>query len=209
MKAIVVSMLAALALAVGVVFAVRTPAGPEDFAPVKVTVAGVPLTLDPRLARAPSDLARPALEEIDLVFAMPDFAPAGRGAGAKAGDASIAKLVFMTLRRVDDKIEPREKPARLYARFLSPAVEAHPAGLILRRFEPGGPYDGEQLYMAAPEGRAFWARCATATGQLPATCISEARIGGLDLRLRFDPGALGDWERLTAGVVRMVEGMGR
>jgi hypothetical protein len=207
MRALVVSIMAALALAAGAFLAVRKPVGPQDFAPVKVMVAGVPLTLDPRLARAPSDLARPALEELDLVFAMPDLAPAG--ANANAGAWALEKLVFLTLRRVDEKIEPREKPARLYARFLSPAVEAHPAGLILRRFEPGSPYDGEQLYMTAPEGRAFWARCASATGQLPATCLSEARIGGLDLRLRFDPGSLGDWERLTAGVMRLVEGMGR
>ena len=205
MKALFAVLIAVLALAAGAVVALRSPSAPEASAPVKVTVAGVALTLDPRLARTAADLASPALEELDLVFAMPDFAPVG----GKAGAYPLEKLVFLTLRRPDDRVEPRDKPARLYLRFLGAAVEAHPTGLILRRFEPGGPYDGEQLYMTPPEGRAFWARCASATAGLPATCVSEARIGGVDARLRFAPELIGDWEKLNAGVARLVEGMGR
>ncbi len=203
MKAIALASLAALALAAGAVWFLRAPLAGDDGAPVSVSVAGVPLWVDPHLARARADLAQRALEELDLFAAMPNLEPAGDKAMA------LEKLVFLTLRRMDDKIEPRDKPAKLYARFLSPAVEVHPAGLILRRFEKGSPYEGEQLYMTPPEGRAFWARCAAATQALPATCISEARIVGLDIRLRFAPEALAEWEALTAGVVRLVEGMGR
>lgn len=209
MKSIGVLIVAIAALVFGALWALRAPGASEDASPVKVTVAGVPLTLDPRFARNPADLSGAPLEELDLVFALPGLLPAGPKAGAKAGAIPMEKLIFVTLRGRDERIEPREKPARLFARFLSPAVEAHSAGLIMRRFEAGGPYDGEQLYMTAPEGRAFWARCASATGQIPATCLSEARIGGLDLRLRFKPELLGDWERLAAGVARMVEGMAR
>ncbi len=207
MKAIAVTSLAALALAAGAFWLLRAPSGADEAAPVALAVAGVPLHIDPRLARVRADLSNRALEELDLVAAMPDLAPAG----GKASAIALERLVFLTLRRKDDKVEPRDKPVLLYARFLDPVVEAHPAGLILRRFEPGCPYDREVLYMTPPEGRAFWARC-TPAGQaqpIPATCLSEARIGGLDIRLRFAPEALGEWEALTAGVVRLVEGMGR
>ena len=205
MKAIAVTSLAALALAAVAFWLLRAPPARDDAAPVSLAIAGVALRIDPHLARASADLANPAPEELDLVAALPDLVPAGD----KANAIALEKLVFLTLRRMDEKVEPRDKPMRLYARFLSAAIEVHPAGLILRSFEPGSPYQGEQLYMTPPEGRAFWARCAAATQALPATCISEVRIGGLDIRLRFAPEALGEWEAMTAGVVRLVEGMGR
>ena len=205
MKAFAVSLLALLALACGAFWWWGAPPAPGDFSPVRLAVAGVALRVDPRMARASADLANPAPQELDLVLALPDLSPAG----AKASSLLLDKLVFLTLRPQDEKIEPRDKPAKLYARFLSPAVEVHPAGLILRRFETDSPYGGEQLYMTPPEGRAFWARCASASDQLPATCISEARIAGLDIRLRFKPDMLGEWEAVTAGVTRLVEGMAR
>lgn len=203
MKVFGASILALLALAGAAFWWWRAPPAPGDASPVRLAVAGVALRVDPRLARTPADLANPAPQELDLVLAMPDLSPAG----AKANSTPLEKLVFLTLRPRDEKIEPRDKPARLYARFLKQGVEAHPAGLILRRFEQGSPYDGEQLYMTPPEGRSFWARCASASDQLPATCISEARIAGLDIRLRFKPEMLAEWETVAAGVVRMVEQM--
>ena len=205
MKVIASTLLAALALAAAL-WVWRQPPAPDDDKPVLISVAGVSLRVDPKLARVRADLANRALEELDLALAMPDFSPAG----VRANAMPMEKLIFLTLRRADEKIEPREKPAKLYARFLEPTVEVHPAGLILRRFEPGGPYDREALYMTPPEGRVFWARCMPAgpTGATPATCLSEARIAGLDIRLRFAPESLGAWEALTAGVVRVVERMG-
>ena len=203
MKAFGACLLALLALTGLALWWWRAPPAPADPSPVRLAVAGVALRVDPRLARTPADLANPAPQELDLVLALPDLSPAG----AKANSMPLEKLVFLTLQQPDEKIEPRDKPTRLYARFLGTGVEVHPAGLILRRFEPGSPYEGEQLYMTPPEGRAFWARCAAATLTLPATCISEARIGGVDIRLRFKPEALGAWETLTAGIVRMVQQM--
>ena len=205
MKAFGACLLALLALAGAAVWWWRAPPAPDDSSPVRLAVAGVALRVDPRLARAVADLANPAPQELDLVLAMPDFSPAG----PRASSMPLEKLVFLTLRQRDERVEPRDKPAKLYARFLSPAVEVHPAGLIVRGFEPGSPYDGEQLYMTPPEGRVFWSRCANASDQLPATCISEARIAGLDIRLRFKPDMLGEWEAVTAGVTRLVEGMAR
>ena len=205
MKAFGACLLALLALAGVAVWWWRAPPAPDDSSPVRLAVAGVALRVDPRLARAVADLANPAPQELDLVLAMPDFSPAG----PRASSMPLEKLVFLTLRQQDEKVEPRDKPAKLYARFLSPAIEVHPAGLIVRGFEPGSPYDGEQIYMTPPEGRAFWARCAAATAQLPATCISEARIAGLDMRLRFKPEMLAEWEAMTTGAVRLVEEMAR
>ena len=205
MKAFGACLLAVLALACAALWWWRAPPALGDLSPVRLAVAGVALRVDPRLARTVADLANPAPQELDLVLAMPDFSPAG----PRASSMPLEKLVFLTLRQQDEKVEPRDKPAKLYARFLSPAIEVHPAGLIVRGFEPGSPYDGEQIYMTPPEGRAFWARCAAATAQLPATCISEARIAGLDMRLRFKPEMLAEWEAMTTGAVRLVEEMAR
>ena len=47
-------------------------------------------------------------------------------------------------------------------RFLEPDGWSHPGGLIARAFQAGSPFEGQELYFVAPEGRVFAARCAKA-----------------------------------------------
>ena len=82
----------------------------------------------------------------------------------------------------------------------------------MRRFEAGSPYDREELYIAPPEGRTFYARCMRPIQPpdgLPESCISEFRQGGLDIRVRFNPELLPHWSQLTEGVRGLVRSLQR
>jgi len=120
---------------------------------------------------------------------------------ARLAPGAPGRLFVTVLRAGDDVLPPADRPARLYARFLSPAATPTAGGLIRREFRSGTPYEGETLYVAGPDGRSFAARCAPATpGALPETCLSEMRIDGFDVRLRLAPDALAYWRAVVEGL---------
>ena len=126
-------------------------------------------------------------------------------------DASTG-TIYLNLREQEKSIDPAERPARLYVRFLETEQWTHPGGLIMRHFESSSPFGREDLYMAPPEGRVFAARCIRPQQPpdgLPNTCIAEMRLQGLDLRMRFSPELLSDWERITLGVRGLVHSLVR
>jgi hypothetical protein len=91
----------------------------------------------------------------------------------------------------------------LYARFVAAEARSAPGGLIRRRFRDGTPFEGEDLVVAAPDGRAFWARCATSGSRNEgASCLTEMRFGDTDVQGRFSPALLPRWELLASGVQR-------
>jgi hypothetical protein len=148
-------------------------------------------------------------DRLALAALFPDFSPPARAdmtpaAGAKGQRGQ--RLVFVTVSLKDDSVDPAERPSRLYARFLEGDAWSGPGGLILRRFEQDSPYDLEQLYLAPPDGREFFARCpkpraaGQTAGQAPADmCLSMFRAGALDVELRFQPALLEHWEALMDG----------
>ncbi|MEH3148212.1 MAG: hypothetical protein PGN34_23435 [Methylobacterium frigidaeris] len=71
-----------------------------------------------------------------------------------------------------------------------------------RRFRTGTPFEGEDLYLAQPNGNRFAARCATALPDPQGACLSEVRIGDLSLRVRFAAGRLPFWNEALAGLER-------
>ena len=132
-----------------------------------------------------------------LAFAavFPDFAPAFRATAPR-------EMVFVTLTPRDDGVNPAERPEKLYARFLEGDAWIGPGGLIMRRFEQNSPYDLEQLYVAAPDGRDFFARCPKPASDGAASaelCFFVFRVDGLDVELRFPPAQLENWETLNEG----------
>ena len=147
--------------------------------------------------------------EIELAASASDLRPVSRPRKLRpeTEDAS-AGIIYLNLREQEKSIDPAERPARLYVRFLETEQGPHPGGLVMRRFETGSPFGREDLYMSPPEGRLFAARCIRPQQPpdgLPNTCIAEMRLQGLDLRLRFSPERLGDWEQITAGVRGLVK----
>lgn len=139
-----------------------------------------------------------------FIARFPDFSPPladlKRRIIAQSSDQNLVQLVVSA---ADDSLDPKDRPKRLYARFLESEASVGPDGLVMRRFKQGSPYDLEQLYVAPPDGRRFFARCpnsANAAGR-PAQdfCLFVFRRDGLDVELRFAPALLEHWEALADG----------
>jgi hypothetical protein len=162
-------------------------------------IGTVRLHLDPALARFEEQRRGGRQERLDLALLLPDFRAAGtlRERGQSAEELA-EKMVFLSVSAADGTLDPADRFVQLYARFLTPEQAAGPAGLIKRRFEPASPFANEDLFIAAPEGRQFAARCRAAEAGLPDMCVYEFWRGGVAVQLRFSPRALADWPNLKA-----------
>ncbi len=99
---------------------------------------------------------------------------------------------------------PSERTPLLHARFLSPVAVSAEGGLIRREFRGGTPFEGEILYLAPPDGRAFSARCMPVRIGTPReTCLAEIRSGASDIRIRLAAEHLKDWQAVTRGLQRL------
>jgi hypothetical protein len=194
-------------LVVGLLAYAMTRPRHSSNATVYALVGKATLAFPPDYGRGGAEQNGGRLDRLDLAAFFPDFKAAGRLDDVKPTDDLAERAeatVFMTLTPDDGSLDPADRPIRLYARFLDPIGYQHPGGLVRRRFQDGSPYEGEDLYMALPEGRSFWARCprspAGAATKPPEPCLWEARLDGLDVAVRFAPALLTQWERLAEGV---------
>jgi len=160
----------------------------------------------------PSSYFRPPSDDgaIELAAFFPAFSPAGRFDDIDAHtdlDDRFQRLVFLELRPADAKVDPAERVSRLYLRFLSETAWSHPGGLIARAFEPGSPYEGDELFFTPPDGREFAARCRAGgpERETPNTCIAVVRSGGIDAQVRFSAGLLSEWPKLMEGARGLIE----
>lgn len=170
---------------------------------VETDVGGARFAFPAAYARDEAAASGGFTDRLALEARFPDFSPPA----AKGGKGPA--LVFVTISLKDDSVDPAERPARLYARFLEGDAFSGPGGLILRRFERDTPYDLEQLYLAPPDGSSFFARCpkpADARQAAPAgQCLSLFRAGALDIELRFAPALLEHWEALNQGAHAFID----
>jgi len=173
------------------------PAAPEKPAPARIgyELAGHALSVPASWLRETMDRSGGTVPRLDLAIPWPGTAA-----------ASDAEIVTVTLVPADAALDPAERPAKLYLRFLAPETWPGPGGLVLRRFRPGTPYAGEELYLAPPDGRRFFARCtrAGATGIVAPLCTTVMRLAGIDVMLRFDSERLADWPRIGASAERLI-----
>lgn len=178
MRPVVPLSLAAL-FAVGASFTAFLWKGDAPGMIVEAEIAGMRFFYAPAYARDDATATGGMSDRLSFVAEFPDFTPleARKRVGAKA--------VVIAVSPRDDAMEPAERPARLYARFLGAEVSTGPGGLVLRRFEANTPYDLEALYVAPPDGRGFFARCPKAqSGAAPEPCLSIFREGAVDVELR-------------------------
>jgi len=208
LRAIILTiLLAAAAGAAYVGHRIRTeraePAGVAVF-----TVGQKRLTIERAMVRDPALRGGGAVNRLDLALIWPEF----RGIGATPPSAG-ADLVFVAIEDVAQRtlaaneIDPVEQPIQLYSRFLDRDAWQNPGGLIMRRFRAGTPYEGEELYVAAPDERAFAARCPRYSQQdgLPEDlCLWQTRQNGLDVQVRFPPRHLVNWQHLASHVRALV-----
>jgi hypothetical protein len=170
---------------------------------VEIRIGSAILRLNRAYIRAPDVANGGRIEQLDLAIHHPSFRPL-----SLMSERGPDTTLNVRISPKDDSLDPSERPAKLYARFLEVDQWSHPGGLLMRRFEPGSPYEREELYIAPPEGRLFSARCqrpAQPPDGLPNTCISEIRLRGLDVQLRYPPELLPEWEHLIAGTRGLIE----
>jgi hypothetical protein len=182
--------------------------GPASFIVADVLIGTQQLQIDSRFTRSPAGPLHRSYDDLDLLVALPDFSPAGE----RAHQLPLEALLTITLRPKDIRLEPRDKVARLFARYLETKAHGGDGGLVMRRFQEASPFAGEEIFMTPPEGRLFWARCSQASSDADAQrriCLSEIRYGALDLRLRFSAIHLAKWEELTASTSQLLASLSR
>ncbi len=168
-----------------------------DGVPVLAIVGDVRLTVPAGMIRVPEQRVGGVLARLDLVL---DAATLEKAAARAAAVPDAETLIFVSIEPTRDGGDPANRAEELYSRFLTAETVEAPGGLVKRRFRETSPYNDEELYLAAPDGRAFAARCGPINARaMPSTCLWQIRHGGLDIALRFSPSHLGDWQRIAAG----------
>ncbi len=169
------------------------PSDPPDRV-VRAEIAGVKLSFARAYARDGATAAGGVSDRLIFIASFPEFSPVSET------DRGGSQVVTLTLTPRDEGLDPQERPSKLYARFLTPETFTGPGGLVLRRFEAGSPYQSEELFIAPPDGRAFFARCpAPQTGTLGESCLSVFRMGPIDVELRYPASLLEQWDTLDEG----------
>jgi hypothetical protein len=193
MKFLIASALFVIALALGAaLLLVAREEAPE--AAIQAELAGSQFRYARAYARDEATGVGGLAEKLSFIVSFPTFAP------LKSKSDGGPMTVTLTVTSRDDGLDPGDRPAKLYARFLTPETLEGPGGLVLRHFEQGAPYDSEELFIAPPDGREFFARCPKPeTGAPGEGCISIFREGNLDVELRYAPTLLEHWDTLYEG----------
>jgi hypothetical protein len=158
---------------------------------VRAELAGVKFVYDSAFARDDATAGGGLSDRLAFLASFPSFGPPSTTGG---------QIIQITLSPVEDVLDPQDRPAKLYARFLTAEALEGPGGLVLREFEPDSPYQTEELLLAPPDGRSFFARCPNAQLGAPGEgCLSMFRAGTIDVELRYPPSLLGHWETLYEG----------
>ena len=201
---------------------------PKD---VAVTVGEASVLVNSAFMRRREDRYGGRIDELPLAVSARTMEPAPppRPLGLHDTD-SAPDTLHVTLLARDEKLAPDERTARLYLRHLKQESSRSVAGLTRRAFADAGPYEGEDLHFTPPAGGLFAARClrpkeiasrevareelapdepdeAQRPVGLPAACVADLRVEGVDVRLRFPLPLLEDWERLTSATTLWVAGM--
>lgn len=145
-------------------------------------------------------------ERIDLYLLWPEMTGYEKGLRHRFDDLSQPQtLIFLQIsqstmsRDMSGRIEP------IYAHLLSAQQAIGPAGLTLRRFEPGTGYDGEVLFTARRPGEADYAvRCLLPSTDAQTTdgdCQRDIHVGeDLTVLYRFSSKLLGHWAQIDQAV---------
>jgi hypothetical protein len=172
---------------------------------VATTIGQLRLTVPAAYLRPGTQSLMPG-DPLDIVMTYPGLEPVNRA----QPERDTRLLIFMKIERMDGVIDPAERISTLYGRFLDAGTFEHPGGLVLRRFEAGSPYAGEELYVAPPDGSTFHARCPTERSGSGIECLWRMRQEQADITTRMAPELLPHWEEISVGIqAKLKEWSGR
>lgn len=177
-----------------------------DSAPVRVEVAGVPMSIPANMIRYAGERGG-ALEQIDLFFHWPSLSGFSEehAQAFRRSDAN-APVILMRVLGPDSRLPPSERLYRIYEELFQGAPVEGPGGLTGRRIAPGHGYDGDMIYYQADSDRPYVARCGQDEAAPVPSCLREVTVSpGLAVHYRFGKGLLGDWRQIDAAVVALVE----
>ncbi len=140
-------------------------------------------------------------DRLDLVLGWPDI---------RTVPLAGQQRIFVALAKADMGLDPGERSADIYARFMEAETWSGQGGLVVRRFKANSPYGGEELHLTAPDGRVFAARCPQPGSALDTTfqgCLWMLRQQGFDLQVRFPADLLADWDELDRDIRGLVKDM--
>jgi hypothetical protein len=163
-----------------------------------IVVAGVTFDIEPAAIRMPVQRRAGWQTRVDLAYLWPSLTPPLPAVKPTAA-VDPGKQLFVTIAAGDGTLPPMARLREIYPRYLAEPV-AGPAGLTLRRFRDGTPYQGEELAYDAQAPAHFLARCALRGVGNDGNCLLERRIGDADITFRFPRAWLKDWHSVADGI---------
>lgn len=145
-------------------------------------------------------------EQVDLYLLWPEMTGYEKGLRRRFDDLTQEQsLIFLQISQSTMSRDMSGRVSAIYAHLLQPRSESGPAGLTLRRFEPGTGYDGETLLTASRIGEDDYAvRCllpAKASQATDGDCQRDIHVGeDLTVLYRFSSRRLGDWAEIDQAV---------
>jgi hypothetical protein len=173
-----------------------------------ITVAGVNFNVPPAAIRVPLQRRAGAQARLDLAYLWPEFLPPQPGLKpALSDDPKPLNQLFITIANPQGALPLEERIKTIYPRYIAAEAFEGPAGLATAAFRDGTPYQGEDLFYEPQRPEHFLVRCTRNVGPTAGTCLLERQIGAAELTARFPRDWLGDWQHLSLGLDRLVEGL--
>jgi hypothetical protein len=176
-----------------------------DAPSLPIIVAGVAFNIEPAAIRMPVQRRAGTQSRVDLTYLWPSLMPPDPARKPTVGaPVDPNERLFATIQAGDGTLPLLERVQTIYPRYLVAEPVAGPAGLMLRPFRDGTPYQGEELVIESASPEHFVARCSRKGVTNSGTCLLERRIGEADITLRFPRDWLSDWKSVASGIDRLM-----
>jgi hypothetical protein len=170
-----------------------------------IVVAGAVFNIEPAAIRRAVQRRPGTQVRVDLAYLWPSLTPPDPALRPTMGaPVDPNERLFVTIASGDSTLPLIERVQTIYPRYLVPEPVAGPAGLTLRGFRDGTPYQGEELVFEPQAPEHFLARCSHKGVTNTGVCLLERRIGKADVTLRFPRDWLSDWKSVAAGIDRLM-----
>lgn len=192
---------------VGYVLWPRWPEAPVklDAPSLPIVVAGTVFNIEPAAIRMAVQRRPGTQARVDLAYLWPSLKPPDPSVQPTIGAPfDPNERLFVTIASGGGALPLMERVRTIYPRYLVPEPSAGPAGLTLRAFRKGTPYQDEELAFESAAPTHFLARCSRHGVTNSGACLLERRIGGADITVRFPRDWLTDWESVAAGIDRLL-----